>query len=198
MLKLKKEDLLFVLACKEESNGLLEKFGCDILYTGVGKINASYQLTKELVQRKMNGNLPKFVINVGSCGSKKFKKGELVACNKFIQKDMDCVAFGYEMCQTPSDIFPRILEHKKIIDDLNYGICGTGDQFEVQECKIKDVDLVEMEAYSFARVCKLENIVFICLKYVTDGLNEVGASDWDNEVLGSAESFYNYFKNIIE
>lgn len=198
MQKINRKDILFIIACKEESNGLIEKFGADIIYTGVGKVNACYNLTKELITRKLNKNCPKYVINIGSCGSKKFKKGSLVACNKFIQKDMDCTAFGCKLGQTPSDNLPYIIEHKQILDNLEYAVCGSGDKFETEPCKIKEVDVVEMEAFALAKVCKLENVDFISIKYITDGLNNDGADDWDNNVLGSSESFYNYLNNIIE
>lgn len=197
-MKINKNNILFVIACKEESNNLIEKLGIDIIYTGVGKINACYNLTKALIERKFNNKLPKFVINIGSCGSKKFKKGSLVLCNKFIQKDMDCTAFGCKLGETPSDNFGYIIEHKKILDNLEYATCGTGDKFETEPCKIQEVDIVEMEAYALAKVCKLENIDFISIKYITDGLNDDGANDWDDNVLDSASSFYNYLKSIIE
>ena len=64
---------------------------------------------------KIKGNLPKYIINVGSCGSKKYKKGSLVYCNKFIQRDMDATIFGYEKGITPSDIFPLIFQTKRHI-----------------------------------------------------------------------------------
>lgn len=198
MQKINKKDILFVIACKEESNDLIEKFGIDIIYTGVGKVNACYKLTKALITRKLNNKLPKYVINIGSCGSKKFKKGSLVACNRFIQKDMDCTAFGCKLCETPSDSLPYIIEHNKIIDNLEYATCGSGDKFETEPCKINEVDIVEMEAFALAKVCKLENIDFISIKYITDGLDNDGANDWDSNVMSSAESFYNYLNNIIE
>lgn len=191
---MKKDEVLVVIACQEESNNLIEKLGVEILYTGIGKINASYHLTKILIQKKLNGKLPKYVINIGSCGSRKFKKGQLVACNKFIQRDIDCGKLGI----TPREEELYIIEHKKIINDLEYGICGTGDNFATKPCKIQEVDLCEMEGYALAKVCKLENIDFISIKYITDGLDEDGHNDWDNNVLDSATSFYNYLNNILE
>lgn len=198
MQRLKKENVILVVACKEESNGLLEKLGSEIVYTGIGKVNAAYNLTKVLTERKMTNNLPKYVINVGSCGSKKFKKGSLVACNRFIQKDMDCVAFGYKLGQTPSDNLPYVIEHDKIIDNLQYAVCGSGDKFETEECEIQEIDVVEMEAYALAKVCKLENINFISVKYITDGLDDEGADNWNNNVLNCPESLYNYLNSILE
>lgn len=191
---MKKDEVLIVIACKEESNNLIEKLGVEIVYTGIGKINATYHLTKTLIQKKIENKLPKYVINVGSCGSRKFKKGQLVACNKFIQRDINCGRLGI----TPREDELYIIEHKKIIDDLEYGICGTGDNFATKPCEIQEVDLCEMEGYALAKVCKLVNIDFISIKYITDGLDDDGHNDWDNNVLDSATSFYNYLNNILE
>lgn len=191
---MKKNEVLIVIACQEESNNLIEKLGVEIVYTGIGKINATYHLTKILTQKKIENKLPKYVINIGSCGSRKFKKGQLVACNQFIQRDIDCGKLGI----TPREEELYIIEHKKFINDLEYGVCGTGDNFATKPCKIQEVDLCEMEGYALAKVCKLENIDFISIKYITDGLDEDGHNDWDNNVLDSATSFYNYLNNILE
>lgn len=197
MNKIKLKDCLIVIACKEESEGLFETLNTNLIFTGVGKINAAYYLTKKLEEMKYNNNVPKYVINLGSCGSKKYKKGSLVYCNKFIQRDMDATAFGYEKGVTPSDNFPLILEHNYIIDNLPNGVCGSGDSFVTTEKVDNRIDLVEMEAYALARVCKLENIDFIAIKYITDGLNENGSEDWDKEVKSSAQTMFDYLKSIV-
>ena len=188
---MKKNEVLIVIACEEESNGLIEKLGVNILYTNIGKVNASYYFTKKLIEMKQQNNLPKYVINIGSCGSKKFHRGQLVACNKFIQRDMDCG-------ETPRDKNMYVVECKKYITDLEYGVCGTGDNFATKPCEIKEVDLCEMEAFALAKICKLENINFIAIKYITDGLNDGGLEDWNNNVKDSATSFYNYLNKILE
>ena len=61
----------------------------------------------------------------------------------------------------------------------------------------KRIDLVDMEGYALARVCKLENINFISIKYVTDGLDENGGDDWNNEVKSSANVMFDYLKTIL-
>ena len=193
---MKKEDILFVVALKDETGEKFNNF--DILYTGVGKVNATYQLTKELYKRKAENRLPKYVINFGSCGSKKFRKGELVACNQFIQRDMDATIFNYKYGETPSEKnIPLIIEHKKIINDLPYAVCGSGDNFATCESIIKEVEVSDMEAYALAKVCLLENIDFISIKYITDGLDDDGGKDWDKEVKNSPDSFYEYIMNNI-
>ena len=187
-----KKDILIVIACKEESNNQIEKLGLDLLYTGVGKINATYNLTKKLCERKNNNTFPKYVINVGTTGSNRFKKGELVLCNKFIQIDMDCRDIDYPLGVTPYDNDSYLIEHKKIFDDLKYAVCGTGDNFTLKECEIKEVDVCDMEGYAFAKVCKNENIDFIAIKYISNGLVEESKDDWNKYLDDAGTSFYNY------
>jgi adenosylhomocysteine nucleosidase len=193
-----KEDILLVVALESESNGLFEKIGVDILYVGVGKVNAVYFLTKKLLSLKNNGNIPKYVINLGSCGSNKFCRGELIACNEFIQRDMDATAFGYKLGETPCEkSADMILKHKKIVEDLKYGICGSGDNFATKPCEMENVDLVDMEAYGLAKVCLFEGVDFISIKYVTDELNERGATEWKGELRSAGESLCDYFTNSL-
>ena len=197
-IKLKKEDILFIVALKEETGNLFKDL--DLIYCGVGKVNATYYLTSELTKRKLQNKLPKYIINFGSCGSKKFKKGELIASNKFIQRDMDATIFNYKLGETPSEKnIPKIIEHNKIINDLKYGICGSGDNFATKESEIKEIDLFDMEAYALAKVCYFENIDFISIKYVTDGLNEEGGKDWDKKIIDAPNSFKNYiYGNLLK
>lgn len=189
-----KKEYLIVVAHNDELNDDLRSLGDNLLITGVGKVNASYHLTKKLTELKVQQATPKTIINIGSAGSKKYKKGTLVYCHQFIQRDMDCTAFGYEKGITPSDTFSRILSHKQILSDIPTGICGTGDSFVTTEQVEEDIDVVEMEAYALARVAKIEGIDFIALKYITDGLDETGGEDWQDEVKGSAETTYDYLK----
>ena len=191
-----RNNTLFVVALQEETGNKFSDL--DLIYTGVGKVNATYILTKVLMERKNSNELPKYVVNFGSCGSKKFNKGQLVACNQFIQRDMDATIFDYKLGETPSEkTIPYIITHNKFIDDLPYAICGTGDNFATKDSEIKEVDVMDMEAYSLAKVCLLEKIDFISIKYVTDGLNKSGGADWDKEVLSAPESFYNYIYNNL-
>jgi adenosylhomocysteine nucleosidase len=187
------DDFLIVIACKNEDRGIFQSLGERLIFTGAGKINATYYLTKKLCGMKR----PKYVVNFGSAGSRKYKKGSLVYSNKFIQRDMDVTAFGYQPYETPSDHFPKILQHKELIDDLPNGICGSGDSFVTTQDVSAEIDLVDMEAYALARVCKLEDIDFMAIKYITDGLVEEGADAWKVEVEKSAEVMYQYWQKLV-
>lgn len=196
--KMKLKDCLVVVAHQDELNDDFIKLGANLLITGVGKVNATYHLTKKLTEMKLQNNLPKVVINMGSSGSKKYPKGGLVYCHQFIQRDMDCTAFGYDKGVTPSDATPLILEHKNLISTLPNGVCGTGDSFVTTAEVDGRIDVVEMEAYALAKVCAFENVDFIAIKYITDGLDEEGHSDWKNEVKSSSEVMYDYLVSLVE
>ena len=53
-----KDDILIVCALEEETNGKLD--GWNIIYTGVGKVNATYELTAELFFQMKLSKTPKF------------------------------------------------------------------------------------------------------------------------------------------
>ena len=188
------KDCLIVVAHQDELNDSFKKLP-NLLVTGVGKVNAAYHLTKKLAELRNAGSLPKHVINMGSAGSKKFPKGALVAPHRFVQRDMDCVAFGYDKGVTPGDK-SRVLEHEKVIHDLPSAVCGTGDSFVTTENVDPDIDVVDMEAYALARVCAVEGISFIAIKYITDGLDEGGGDDWKGEVKGSADVMFEYLEKM--
>ena len=96
-----KKDVLLVCALRKETQGqLTDWLGGDdweILYTGVGKVNATYGLTRYLSENK----LPKLVVNYGTAGSRKLPIGELVDCTKFVQRDMKIEQLGFMDLQTP-------------------------------------------------------------------------------------------------
>ena len=50
-------------------------------------------------------------------------------------------------------------------------------------------DIVDMEAYALAKVCKLEGIKFRCLKYISDNANSDASSDWTKNCKKGAKLF---------
>ena len=51
------------------------------------------------------------------------------------------------------------------------------------------LDVVDMEAYAIAKVCKLEGIEFKCFKYISDNADENATSDWIENCKKGAKSF---------
>lgn len=193
---MKLEECLIVFATKVEENEKFKEFSDRVIFTGVGKINSTYTLTKKLEELKQLNKMPKYVINIGTASSNKYKVGELLYCNRFIQHDMDATKFGFELGITPEDQFPLIIEHKKLITDLPNATCGTGDSFEPSGSIYKIIDAIEMEAYAFAKVCKSENIDFIALKCVTNRFDE-SPEDWISQAKNGAKLSLQYLKNKL-
>jgi len=174
--ELDKSKPLIVCALPQETQGQLEDY--DVLYTGVGKVNATLKLTQKF--GKYGSHIPyNLVINYGTAGSRhwKYRKGDLVDCTRFIQRDMDTSPLGFKLGQTPfEEDIPIILHSKSEFNPIvRNALCGSGDSF-VQDKAIGDV--VDMEAYALAKVCHLYNIPFISFKYITDRADENANKDW--------------------
>ena len=173
-------DKLFLAAIKEETIGL-DYFN----HVGVGKINATYNTLKLI-----NIHKPKLIINYGTAGAINTKLKGIVECTKFYQRDMDVRGLGFELSETPFD------KIKEIITSDNGYSCGTGDSFVSKKIEMK-VDVVDMEAYAIAKVCKLENIEFKCFKYISDNADENANKDWKANLKLGASTFAKLFNNKL-
>ena len=58
-----------------------------------------------------------------------------------------------------------------------------------------ECDLVDMESYAIAKVCKIKNVFFECYKYVSDYTNEQSGNDWDENVQKGAKLFADKFND---
>lgn len=162
---------LLVFALKEETQDVFDNY--NVLYTGVGKVNAAYSLLKYLQQN----DKPSVVINLGTGGSRNKQKGSIINPTVFIQRDMDASLLGFVKYQTPFSDDPVEINHGVAINQLEQGVCGTGDNFDGTEEALK-FDVVDMEAYALALICKREEIPFLCLKYISDGEDDDANTDW--------------------
>ena len=171
-------DKLFIAAIKEET------FGIDYFnHIGVGKVNATYNTLKLI-----NIHKPKIIINYGTAGAINKNLSGIIECTKFYQRDMDVRSLNFELGETPFD------EIKEIIISKSGYSCGSGDNF-VSEKIDMNVDVVDMEAYAIAKVCKLENIKFRCFKYISDKAHENANIDWKKNLKKGAEAFLNFIDN---
>jgi adenosylhomocysteine nucleosidase len=172
---------LFVFALDIESAGEFDHVAK--LITGAGKVNAAFELTKAIYERK-----PSLVVNLGSAGSKCFKRGEVICCTRFVQRDMDARGLGCKAYETPFSGRDPVLTYGIQLEGVPEGICGTGDSFETNHFA-SDYHVIDMEAFSFAYVAMKEQIPFLCLKYISDGADGAAAEDWMLQVHHAASAF---------
>ena len=162
--------------------------GYELLHTGVGKVNASLELTKHIMRHGFHQliNFPiQEVINYGTAGSRNIPVGTLVKCTKFVQRDMDKTALGFKKCETAyEDDVPMIIDYGEGLT------CGTGDNFVQDINKELDIiDVFDMEAYALAKVCYRFKIPFTSYKYITDNANDDAPSDWQKNLKYGIKEF---------
>ena len=168
---------IFVAALKEETPELSKFY-----HTGVGKINASIKLMELIYLHK-----PTHVINYGTAGSFKKEINGLVECTTFVQHDMDARGLlDFQLGETPFDLISKI-----VLSNEGY-ICATGDKFVKNELEL-NCDIVDMEAYALAKVCKIKDIDFKCFKYISDYANHDSSNDWIENCHKGASEFLSLY-----
>jgi len=161
----------------------------DVLYTGVGKVNATYKLT-ELLTRVYGKDRFDLVINYGTAASKTYSG--LVDCTKFIQRDMDATPMGLKIGETPFDNEPSMIDFSHIKNPIGKNLtCYTGDSFVTD---IQYMDVVDMEAYALAKTCRNFGIDFVSYKYISDDGN---ADDWEKNCGKGVEEFKKLLNEIL-
>ena len=188
--------IVVVIALRVESSGVFEAAGVPVLYCGVGKVNAAIALTKELSRYVHQGEEMPLVVNFGSAGSRCYAPGTLVACQEFVQRDMDVSGLGFALGVTPYDEAPSSLLYDPVFTDLPAAVCGSGDSFATADIEV-DCTVIDMEAYALAKVCWHENARFACVKYVTDGADHTAADDWQRNVHVAAEEFLQLYRGLL-
>ena len=148
---------LIVCALKDEFT--IKGSNYDLLYAGVGKVNAVIHLTEYLLKI----GRPEYIVNYGTAGSKKVKVGSLVNCTKFVQRDMDVSGLAFEKYETPFED-----DRSKKIDILPF---ENNPLNQLLTCAMRDSfitttgghagDVVEMESYALAKFCLKFDISFL-------------------------------------
>ena len=180
---------VIIAALQEELGNIDLLFDIPIIYSGVGKINASSAATQ--------ANYLGFekIINIGSSGSYKHKLGKILKIGKSFQ-DIDCTPlcpYGVTLFENDSEFI--------ILEEGNEISCFTTDYFydhnqndkysQFYMDKIKNCDFFDMECNAIAKVAKKFKMDFCCFKWVSDGGN---SEDWEKN------KSYNIsdLKNLIE
>jgi adenosylhomocysteine nucleosidase len=184
-------DVLVVFALESEAGGLFDDLGDNLLYTGVGKINAAYRLTRRIGRRR-----PSRVVSFGTAGSPRCRVHSLVECTSFVQRDMDARGLGFALGTTPLDPSPPILTTRRQLMDLPEARCGSGDSFVIGH-DVLDCDVVDMEAYALAKICALENLPLLAVKYVTDGGDQEADVHWTANLPRAAAAFRTVYDALL-
>ena len=164
------------------------------IITGVGKINATFAACVAA-----NTGVKK-IFNFGTAGVVRDRSliGKLVRVQHIVQRDM--MAMPLELRGvTPYETGPAAATIS--LPKVNSGITlGTGDSFvngPDEWFGTESVDIVDMEAYAIAKVCKRLNIEFECYKYVSDFADEDADVDWKNNVNKGTALFKTVLDSVV-
>ena len=164
--------VIVLCAIPQEVEGL---YDTEVYFTGVGKINAA-ATTEQIIRN----HKPDLIINYGTAGSLDTDLKGLVKVTGFVDRDMDARPLKFKLGQTPYE--------KDIMLGTPEVVCGTGDTFATEKPKI-NCDVVDMEAYAIAKICKKHKVEFLCYKYISDSADESASDDWLKNVAKGCKSF---------
>lgn len=156
--------------------------------TGVGKVKSAYYVSEVLNQAK-----PDLVINVGTAGSIDCQVGDILVCRHFIDRDMQKLAdmgLEYEI-----DSSALLAEKGYCMHWAGEGICNTGDTFLTELSDVKG-DVVDMEAFAQAFVCRAKYVPFIAVKYVTDIIGQNSVKHWEDKLADARKGLGDFFEQI--
>ena len=154
-----------------------ELSGHDPLITGVGKVNGALTLARYLAEHPK----PRAVVNLGSAGGVGLGRGTLVKVTTCWQWDMRCEGLDFPRGATPFDNHPRHLhpDFDLGIEGLVEADCYTSDQFLDDPALLPPSPcVVEMEAFALAKVCRVFDVPFAAVKYVSDAADQTAKDDW--------------------
>lgn len=188
--------ILVTYAVKEEFIPLeVNGYNLVHIHTGVGKTQSAYTLTKSIYEHR-----PELVLNVGTAGTLQHSIGDIFIAKHFIDRDYETInlpGISYEI--NGMDFLDFNPELKKWVSEYGkLAICNTGDTF-VTEASSLSGDVVDMEAYAQAFVCKELGIPFLSVKYITDIIGQNSIKHWEDKLEDSRIALLRWFEeyNIL-
>ena len=158
------------------------------LRTGIGKVKSAFYLSEAI-----NHGQPDLVINIGTAGAIHHQVGDIFVCRYFVDRDMQKLAdLGME---SEIDSSTLLAEKGYCRHWTESGICNTGDSFLTELEHVKG-DVVDMEAYAQALVCRAKNIPFIAVKYVTDVIGQNSVKHWEDKLADARRGLDRFFNEL--
>jgi len=173
---LPRKPLLIVALESEVPGDITDRW--DVVFTGVGKINASYACMKAIANHR-----PGLLINYGTAGGIRNGLGKVVEVGTAVQCDMDVRPLGIALGTTPFDDCPAVI---KLSDSPI--CCGTADRFSDSPPELI-CDIVDMELFALAKIAWHENIPLRAFKFISDAADNNAGDSWKNSLPSSVEAF---------
>ena len=183
-----KTELLIITALESELKREVLPSGVEIVYSGIGKINAALTSIKAIHQYS-----PKRILNFGTVGKIKSELHGLLEIGKVIQRDMQAEPLA------PRGSTPFCVRPQEYLSTGQF-VCGSGDSFVTAHdpwLHSLGVDVVDMELFAIAAVAHDHQIPWQSFKYITDDANESSGDDWQSKVHHGQDLFLGRLTQIL-
>lgn len=180
--------ILVLTAIDDELAKARAPSGVEVIYTGVGKVNAASAATLALLALR-----PRLVINYGTAGKITESLRGLVEVAHVIQRDMIAEPLA------PRGRTPFSAELDRLSSGRDGVICGTGDSFVTATdpwLVEKGVDIVDMELYAVAHACQRHGVAWRAFKFITDDANDFAAEHWTANVADGQDLFWEAMRRL--
>jgi len=175
---------IVVFALSDEAPSLFKKYK-NVFCIDVGKVNSAIKTMKLIDQYK-----PKRVINLGTAGSVNLRP-DIYRVNRLIQHDVNLTAVGLAPGYVIND------RYCEIILPGQGRTCASGDLFVTESNKLRvDCDIIEMEAYSVAKACILNDVQCEIWKYISDKADENANVTWKDQVAAGENLYIKVLKDL--
>jgi adenosylhomocysteine nucleosidase len=166
--------VLFVMATEAEYGAALRTL-IEPVITGVGPVEAGVRTLKALHDHPAD-----LVVNLGSAGSRSLPQAEVFQVSHVSYRDMDASPLGFQKGITPFLDLPAELSIPQRLPGIPSARLATGASIvNGHAYDAIDADMVDMESYAVLRACMIEGAGMICLRGVSDGVEEIKRfSDW--------------------
>ena len=180
--------ILVLAAIDDELDKARAPEGVEVIYSGVGKVNAASAATLALLVLR-----PALVLNYGTAGKISEKIHGLVEVAHVMQRDM------LAMPLAPRGRTPYSSELDRLSSGFGNVTCGTGDSFVTSSdpwLNENNIDIVDMELFAIAHVCQRHSIPWRAFKFITDDANDLAAEHWTANVASGQELFWDAVKKL--
>lgn len=166
--------ILVLTAIDDELSKTRAPEGVEVIYTGVGKVNAASAATLALLVLR-----PALVINYGTAGKINEALHGLVEVSDVVQRDMMAMPLA------PRGRTPFSADLDRLTSGHGTVTCGTGDSFVTTTdpwLNENNIDIVDMELFAIAQVCQRHTLPWRAFKFITDDANDLAHQDWTANV----------------
>ena len=163
----------------------------EVIYveTGMGKVNAAMNTMRAICEYH-----PDMVISFGTAGTINHKVGDIIVCNRFIDRDLRKVTIDGVISEI--EFGKEAINHVLSGHQLVYGTCNTGDSFITEGNDIEG-DVIDMESFAEADVCREMGVPFFAVKYVTDIVGQNSSQEWFAKLADARAGLKHFFDNNV-